>query len=200
MSDWQPDAELAAETKNGRVSLRLSVADDASSLSDGIEPDTFRHFMLLQPRTADPSNVRAYLAKLGEAPDIWPYTVRLNEQVLGMTCASHVVPAARQFGIGFTWYFREARGTVVNPAAKWLLLSDAFERLGAVRVHLQCDAENEVSAAAIRKLGAQHEGTLRHSGFQRDGTMRDTMVFSILASEWPAVEAQLRTRMQSKMH
>ncbi|MDX2064964.1 MAG: GNAT family protein [Fimbriimonadaceae bacterium] len=188
--------QLVASPSSGQVSLRRATPADALALAAGIQPDTFRHFMRLQPASAEVQHVAAYIEALNASPEIWPYTVRWRDEVVGMTCATHLRPEAGQYGIGLTWYFPSARRTAVNPAAKWLLLRDAFERVQAVRVQLQCDAENRISAGAIQKLGATHEGTLRQSGFRSDGSLRDTMVFSILPSEWPAIEAKLLQRMQ----
>jgi RimJ/RimL family protein N-acetyltransferase len=98
--------------------------------------------------------------------------------------------------IGWTWYSPEAWGRSVNPEAKLLLLEHAFETWGAVRVALKTDAKNLHSQAAIRKLGAKYEGTLRNHRIRRDGSLRDSVVFSIIDSEWPGVKAALLRRLE----
>lgn len=96
--------------------------------------------------------------------------------------------------IGWTAYAPEAWGTAVNPEAKLLLLTEAFDH-GFNRVKLQADALNARSRAAIVRLGAQFEGVLRRTNPRADGTWRDTAVHSILGDEWPAVRARLEQRL-----
>lgn len=96
--------------------------------------------------------------------------------------------------LGATAYAPQVWGTAVNPAAKRLLLAHAFEDCGFERVKIQTDHINTRSQAAIAKLGATREGVLRHEMIRADGTWRDTVVFSILADEWPDVRARLDAR------
>lgn len=97
--------------------------------------------------------------------------------------------------IGWTWYAPSLWASEVNPTCKLLLLGHAFDDLGAERVTLKTDGRNTRSQAAIRKLGATYDGTLRHQRRRPDGTVRDAAFFSILAAEWPAVRAGLLTRL-----
>jgi RimJ/RimL family protein N-acetyltransferase len=97
--------------------------------------------------------------------------------------------------LGSTFYGRAWWGTVVNPATKLLLLAHCFEDLGYGRVKIQTDARNTRSQAAIARLGAVREGVLRRHTRREDGSFRDTVVFSILAEEWPAVRAGLEVRL-----
>ncbi|WP_345580493.1 GNAT family N-acetyltransferase [Tessaracoccus lubricantis] len=99
--------------------------------------------------------------------------------------------------LGWTVYGRPWWGTLVNPATKFLLLQEAFESLGYGRVRIQTDALNVRSQAAITKLGATREGVLRRHKVRADGTFRDTVVFSILRDEWPAVKLGLAERLGS---
>ena len=101
---------------------------------------------------------------------------------------------AKAVEIGMTMYAPAARGTKVNPAAKRLLLGYAFDQ-GANRIQFNIDARNVRSQAAVRKLGAVQEGVLRENRKVADGFVRDTVVFSILAREWPAVKAGLDARL-----
>jgi len=91
------------------------------------------------------------------------------------------------------------QGTVVNPAAKLLLLSNAFERLAMNRVEFLTHAKNAQSRAALTKLGAVQEGVLRHHRVLPDGSLRDSVVFSILAAEWPEIRRALETRIERLM-
>lgn len=97
--------------------------------------------------------------------------------------------------LGATLYGRRWWGTAVNPEAKLLLLAHCFDDCGFGRVKIQTDARNTRSQAAIARLGARREGVLRRHMRREDGTFRDTVVFSILADEWPAVRSELRARL-----
>jgi len=99
--------------------------------------------------------------------------------------------------LGWTGYSPAVWGTAVNPECKLLLLDHAFEGCGFGRVKIQTDVLNARSQAAIARLGAVREGVLRRHQVRADGTFRDTVVFSILAAEWPAVKAGLRGRLRS---
>ena len=98
--------------------------------------------------------------------------------------------------LGSTLYGRRWWGTQVNPEAKLLLLTHSFEECGYGRVKIQTDALNTRSQAAIARLGAQREGVLRRDVKREDGTFRDTVVFSVLADEWPGVKAGLAERLR----
>ncbi len=130
------------------------------------------------------------------------YAFAVVERATGLACGStrylDVQHAHRAVEIGWTWYARPAWSTAVNPEAKLLLLRHAFEDWRAIRVQLKTDHLNLRSQAALRKLGAVYEGTLRHHRIRRDGTLRNTVVFSILEAEWPAVRAGLLDRLAGR--
>lgn len=115
-------------------------------------------------------------------------------RLVGSTRYMDVQAANRGVEIGWTWYARPLWGTKVNPESKYLLLRHAFEDWGAIRVTLKTDLLNVHSQAAIRKLGARFEGILRQHRVRRDGTLRDTVMFSIIDSEWPTVRDRLLER------
>jgi len=114
--------------------------------------------------------------------------------VVGQSCYLDIRLPQRGVEIGGTWYVRAAQGTTVNPAAKLLLLDHAFAS-GMVRVQLKTDIRNTRSQAAIRKLGARYEGTFRKHQPRPDGTWRDSVYFSILDEEWPALRERLVARL-----
>ena len=117
-------------------------------------------------------------------------------EVLGMSSYLEVsVPDAR-LEIGFTAYTPAAWGTSVNPECKLLLLGLAFEALGAGRVQLKTDVRNDRSQKAIARLGAQHEGVLRRYQRRADGTVRDTVLFAVVAEDWDDVRAGLERRVK----
>lgn len=119
---------------------------------------------------------------------------RGGDRVVGSTRYMDVQTAHRGVEIGWTWYAPDVWGTAVNPETKYLLLRHAFEEWGAIRVCLKTDARNLHSQAAIRKLGARYEGTLRNHRIRGDGTLRDSVLYSIVREEWPAVRASLEQR------
>ena len=97
--------------------------------------------------------------------------------------------------IGWTWIGRPWWRTAINTEAKLLFLGHAFETLGANRVAIKTDIRNERSQAAIERLGAVREGVVRHQYIRPDGTLRDTVLYSVVPEEWPAVRAHLRARL-----
>ena len=115
--------------------------------------------------------------------------------VAGMSSYLDVSVADARLEVGSTSYTPPAWGTSVNPETKLLLLGHAFDVLGAGRVQLKTDVRNVRSQQAIARLGARYEGTLRRYQRRADGTVRDTVLFSILAEEWPAVRDALRARL-----
>ena len=121
---------------------------------------------------------------------------RRDGRVLGSTSYADVAEAHRAAEIGWTWYTPETWGTAVNPEAKYLLLRHAFEDWGAIRICFKTDSRNLRSQAAIRKLGAQYEGTLRSHRLLPDGYRRDSVFYSILDHEWPDVKARLEQRLR----
>ena len=112
--------------------------------------------------------------------------------VIGSTSYHDIVPMVERLEIGWTWYARSAQRTHVNTSAKLLLLSHAFETLRAQLVGWRTDNYNFESQRAIERLGARRDGVLRHHTLRRDGTVRDTVMYSLTVGEWPEVKAHLR--------
>ena len=112
--------------------------------------------------------------------------------VLGSTSYHDIVPAIERVEIGYTWYARRVQRTAVNTTAKLLLLTHAFETLGAKLVGWRTDNFNHASQRAIERLGARRDGVLRHHALRRDGTVRDTVMYSLTVGEWPEVKAHLQ--------
>jgi len=115
-----------------------------------------------------------------------------TDEIVGSTSYLNVDEANRRVEIGFTWVTPGWQRSAVNTEAKLLMLRHAFEALGCERVELKTDAMNARSRAAIARLGAREEGTLRHHMIRPDGSFRDSVYFGIVRDEWPAVEARLR--------
>jgi len=123
-----------------------------------------------------------------------PYAVvhRESHKVIGTTSFMDISRHDRTLEIGSTIYAREYWRTAVNTETKLLLLTQAFEVQNFIRVTLKTDGQNTGSQAAILRLGAKYEGTLRSHKIRADGTSRDSMYYSILRDEWPQVKANLQ--------
>jgi N-acetyltransferase len=119
-------------------------------------------------------------------------------EVIGSSSYHDIVPAVERLEIGYTWYALRCQRTHVNASAKLLLMTHAFETLGARLVGWRTDNFNFASQRAIERLGARHDGTLRHHGLRRDGTVRDTVMYSMTPGEWPEAKAQLFWRLRRR--
>jgi RimJ/RimL family protein N-acetyltransferase len=113
--------------------------------------------------------------------------------VIGSSSYHDIVPAVERLEIGYTWYAARWQRSAVNTTAKWLLLGHAFDTLGARLVGFRTDNFNFASQRAIERLGAKKDGVLRHHGLRRDGTVRDTVMYSITAGEWPTRTGPVRS-------
>lgn len=122
---------------------------------------------------------------------------RASGSAVGSTRYLDISAQHRGVEVGWTWYSRASWATAINPEAKYLLLSHAFEEWGAIRVCLKTDSLNLRSRAAILKLGGVHEGDLRNHRIRTDGTYRHSSYYSILDSEWPSVKDRLRARLSA---
>jgi Acetyltransferases, including N-acetylases of ribosomal proteins len=127
-----------------------------------------------------------------------PFTVihKGSGTIIGATRFLEMRPLHRSLEIGGTWYTPEFQGTAVNPECKYLLLNFAFEKLNCIRVQFKVDQRNEHSIHAVERLGAVREGVLRNHMVLPDGTIRDSVYFSILDSEWPDVKNRLEDRLK----
>lgn len=117
-------------------------------------------------------------------------------KVLGTSSYHDIVPNIRRLEIGYTWYAASAQRTHVNTTCKFLLLRHAFEDLGAQLVGFRTDNFNYRSQRAIERLGAKKDGVLRHHQPRKDGTVRDTVMYSIRAGEWAEIKAHLQDLLQ----
>ena len=129
-----------------------------------------------------------------------PFAVRrrADDSLVGSTSYLDVVLKHRRIEIGSTWYRPDCWATAINPECKLLLLAHAFDVLGVNRVALITDQLNERSQAAIAKLGAVREGVLRAHMMVEGGRVRDSVVYSITAGEWPAVRERLTNRLTNR--
>ena len=118
--------------------------------------------------------------------------------LLGCTSYHDIIPAVKRVEIGWTWYARRCQRSHVNTTTKLLLLTHAFETLGCHVVGWRTDNFNFASQAAIERLGAKKDGVIRGHALRRDGTIRDTVMYSMRAGEWPEAKAQLLSLLDKK--
>ncbi|HYD79192.1 MAG TPA: GNAT family protein [Paucimonas sp.] len=123
-----------------------------------------------------------------------PFVVRdlASGAIVGTTSYHDIVTSIDRVEIGYTWYAKSVQRTHVNTACKLMLLTHAFDTLGCRVVGFRTDNFNHASQRAIERLGAKRDGVIRHHHLRRDGTVRDTVMYSIVAGEWPEIEAHLR--------
>ena len=148
----------------------------------------------------DPDRVERYIGAALEgqkAGHMLPWAVRdlATDTIVGSTRYHDIIPAADRVEIGYTWYAKSRQRTHVNTACKLLLLGHAFEKVGCKVVGLRTDNFNFASQRAIEALGAKKDGVIRHHHARPDGTVRDTVIYSILATEWPDVKRHLERRL-----
>ena len=144
-----------------------------------------------------PGETAAYVAaalKGQEQGHMLPFVAvdAVTGRVIGSTRYHDIVTPIARIEIGYTWYGKSLQRTHVNTSAKLLLLTHAFDTLGAKLVGWRTDNYNFASQRAIERLGARKDGVLRHHGLRRDGTVRDTVMYSLAAGEWPEVKAHLK--------
>lgn len=154
-----------------------------------------------------PENTQAYVdTALDEraAGRSMPFVVRrlADGKVIGCTRYCFIESAHRRLEIGYTWYAASAQRTAINTECKLLLLQHAFEARDAIAVEFCTNFFNVRSRAAIERLGAKLDGILRNHRLMPDGTLRDTCVYSVIASEWPAVKKNLQylSELRSSSH
>jgi len=154
--------------------------------------------------TTDPVTTPELMARYVEtalaeraAGSAYPFVTvsRATETIVGTTRYANIVPAHRRLEIGWTWIAAPWQRTVVNTEAKFLMLQYVFETLRYHRVELKTDALNARSRAAMERLGARFEGTLRKHMVCASGRLRDTVYYSITDDEWPAVKSGLSARL-----
>lgn len=179
-----------------------------------LEPLTPDHALALEAAAADgelwklwftsapaPGEAAAYIAKALEghrAGLMLPFAVRERSSgdIVGTTRFYDFVADPRRVAIGYTWYAKRWQKSHLNTACKRLLLQQAFEALGCVAVEFHTDHRNLDSQRAIERLGAQREGVLRNHKRRPDGTLRNTVCFSVIDSEWPDVSRWLAMRLE----
>jgi N-acetyltransferase len=126
----------------------------------------------------------------------WAVVEAKSDAIVGSTRYHDIIPGADRVEIGYTWYGKRWQRSHVNTVCKLLLFSNAFEKVGCGVVGLRTDNFNFASQRAIEALGAKKDGVIRHHWPRRNGTVRDTVMYSVLAAEWPDVKRHLETRLK----
>lgn len=163
----------------------------------GLDPSIWRWM----PTTVrEPADMRAFVEESLDAQragTALPFatTLRASGQIIGATRFMNIAPAHRRVEIGGTWIGTAWQRSRANTEAKYLMLEHAFERWKCIRVEFKTHALNARSRAAILRLGALEEGTFRKHIVQEDGSVRDTVYFSIVDEEWPRVKARLEAKL-----
>jgi RimJ/RimL family protein N-acetyltransferase len=145
----------------------------------------------------EPQDVERYIRTAAEMSNRIAFAVidASSGSVMGTTSYHDILPEIDRVEIGWTWYAKSRQRSHVNTSCKLLLLSHAFDTLGCAVVGLRTDNFNHASQAAIERLGAKKDGVIRHSHPRRDGTVRDTVMYSILRGEWPEIKSQLHYKL-----
>jgi len=180
--------------KSQLVRLEPMTADHAGALDEAARDGELWNLRITS--VPAPGETAEYIAAALEGRDkghMLPFVVvdQASGRVIGSTRYHDIVPVVERLEIGYTWYGKSWQRTHVNTTCKLLLMTHAFETLGAKLVGWRTDNYNFASQKAIERLGARKDGVLRHHGRRRDGTVRDTVMYSLSAGEWPEVKAHL---------
>ena len=189
----------APRLQGRHASLEPLAAAHAAELRDALGDGALSR--LWYTNVPAPEQASAYVAaalQMQEEGMAVPFVVRdASGAVVGSTRYYDLLPDVPRLSIGYTWYAPSAQRTGVNTEVKQLLLAHAFEQLGCISVAFETSWFNHASRAAIARLGAKQDGVLRGHKRHADGSVRDTVIFSILDSEWPAVRRHLQFRLEA---
>jgi RimJ/RimL family protein N-acetyltransferase len=183
------------------VTLRPLTPDDEAGLKAAAADGEL--WKLRITSVPEPEHTRQYISDalaMREAGNRFPFAVTdsATGEVLGCTSYHDIVPAVKRVEIGWTWYAKRCQRTHVNTVCKLLLLTHAFETLGCNVVGWRTDNFNFASQRAIERLGAKKDGVIRGHALRRDGTIRDTVMYSMRSGEWPEAKAHLLYLLQRK--
>ena len=197
MNRWLTETELKGDAVT-LVPLRLEHREGL--LAAAADGDLAALWFTSVPGPASIDAFLAFALAEQEADRALPFAVIENAsgQVVGSTRFMNATPAHRRVEIGHTWYAGRCQRSAVNSTCKLLLLTHAFETLDAIAVEFRTHWHNQASRQAIARLGAKQDGILRNHQIDAEGILRDTVVFSIIAGEWPAVKRALRFRIERR--
>lgn len=180
------------ETRGVRL-VPLSMAHEAGLAAAAADGELWRLRITSVPTPEQTAQYIADALSMREAGNRFAFAVldAADGTVLGSTSYHDILPAVKRVEIGWTWYAKRCQRTHVNTTAKLLMMTHAFESLGCHVVGWRTDNYNFASQAAIERLGARKDGVLRGHALRRDGTIRDTVMYSMRSGEWPEARAQL---------
>ena len=193
---WVEPIELAGE----QVRLQPVNVEHAPALwKAGSHPDLWRFMPSVIGSEEQMRETISWAVQLAEqgAGLAFATSVRATGEIVGSTGFWNLEPSHKRLEIGYTWITPRFQRSAVNTESKLLMLQHAFEQLGCNRVEFKTDSLNERSRAAIARLGAVEEGTLRNHMVQPDGRLRHSVYFSILRDEWPQVKRHLQGFLES---
>ena len=197
MSTTIPWVQAITLTDRGITLRPLTLDDQAGLIAAASDGELWRLRVTSVP---EPQDTRQYIETALQA---WSEGHRLafavtdsaSGKLLGCTSYHDILPAVQRLEVGFTWYAASVQRTHVNTCCKLMMLTNAFETLGAKVVGWRTDNFNFASQRAIERLGARLDGVIRGHALRRDGTVRDTVMYSMTAGEWPESKAQLLSRL-----
>ena len=175
----------------------LSRADEAALAAAAADGELWKLRVTFVPAPQDTGDYIRTALEMQAAGTRLPFAVveEASGRVIGSTSYHDLLPAVRRLEIGHTWYAQSFQRTHVNTTAKLLLLRHAFETLGCLMVGWRTDILNLRSQQAIERLGAKKDGVIRGQALRRDGSIRDTVMYSLSAQEWPEARAHLMQRL-----
>lgn len=184
--------------QNGLRLEPLALAHEAGLAAAAADGELWRLRVTSVPAPGETHDYITQALAMREAGSRLAFAViaEASGQVLGSTSYHDILPAVRRVEIGYTWYAARVQRSHVNTTCKLMLLQHAFETLGCGVVGWRTDNFNLASQRAIERLGARKDGVIRHHALRRDGTVRDTVMYSVTAGEWPEIKAHLLDLMQ----
>ncbi len=194
---WPPDVSLE---RNGIRLEPLTLAHESGVLAAAADGELWNIRVTSVP---EPAQTRAYIeAALAarEKGERQPFAVIdiASETLIGCTSYHDIMAGIKRVEIGWTWYRKSVQRSHVNTTCKLMLMQHAFETLDSAVVGWRTSHLNFASQHAIERLGAKRDGVIRHHAPHRDGTVRDTVIYSMLASEWPEHKARLEARLAAR--
>lgn len=178
---------------NGIALMPLSLDHEAGLRAAAADGELWKLRVTSVP---EPEQTRAYIETALQMRNeghrfAFAVTEEATGKVLGCTSYHDIIPAVKRVEIGWTWYAKSTQRTHVNTTCKLLMMGHAFDTLGCQVVGWRTDNYNFASQKAIERLGAKKDGVIRGHALRRDGTIRDTVMYSMRAGEWPEAKAQL---------
>jgi N-acetyltransferase len=193
---WPDPVTLRGEHARLEPLSHDHLAGLVEAVKDG---ELFKLWYTAVPKPEDMTKEIDRRLSLQKAGSMLPFTVfDAAGQIAGMSTYMNIDAANRRVEIGSTWYAKRVQRTPLNTQCKLLLLGHAFEAINCIAVEFRTHFFNHQSRRAIERLGAKQDGILRSHQIAPNGSLRDTVVFSIIASEWPAVKAHLNFQLTDK--